>query len=82
MSNNLYCKNSMYNRTVERELERNKKINLISFFVATTARAIAYSEPSCCSDGLQSGKTGNDLDERRTPTGLDYVRRSVLVEVQ
>ncbi|XP_029905241.1 C3 and PZP-like alpha-2-macroglobulin domain-containing protein 8 [Myripristis murdjan] len=45
-----------------------------------TARAIAYSEPSCCSDGLQSGKTANDLDERRTPTGLDYVRRSVLVE--
>ncbi|KAM4629690.1 C3 and PZP-like alpha-2-macroglobulin domain-containing protein 8 isoform 3-T3 [Polymixia lowei] len=45
-----------------------------------TARAIAYSEPSCCSDGLQTGKTGNDLDDRRTPTGLDYVRRSVLVE--
>ncbi|XP_056132926.1 C3 and PZP-like alpha-2-macroglobulin domain-containing protein 8 [Lampris incognitus] len=45
-----------------------------------TARAIAYSEPSCCSDGLQTGKTANDVDERRTPTGMDYVRRSVLVE--
>ncbi|CAB1331426.1 unnamed protein product, partial [Coregonus sp. 'balchen'] len=48
-----------------------------------TARAIAYSEPGCCSDGLQSMKTGkntDDLEDRRTPTGLDYVRRSVLVE--
>ncbi|XP_070764603.1 C3 and PZP-like alpha-2-macroglobulin domain-containing protein 8 [Enoplosus armatus] len=45
-----------------------------------TARAIAYSEPSCCSDGLQTGKTGNDMDERRTPIGLDYVRRTVQVE--
>uniref|UniRef100_A0A673A0I2 Kazal-like domain-containing protein n=1 Tax=Sphaeramia orbicularis TaxID=375764 RepID=A0A673A0I2_9TELE len=45
-----------------------------------TARAIAYSEPSCCSDGFQTGKTGNDVDERRTPTGLDFVRRTVLVE--
>ncbi|XP_024909513.1 C3 and PZP-like alpha-2-macroglobulin domain-containing protein 8 isoform X2 [Cynoglossus semilaevis] len=44
-----------------------------------TARAIAYSEPSCCSDGLQSGKTANDVEER-TPIGLDYVRRTVLVE--
>lgn len=48
-----------------------------------TARAIAYSEPSCCSDGLQSTKSGkisDDLEDRRTPTGLDYVRRSVIVE--
>lgn len=45
-----------------------------------SARAIAYSEPSCCSDGLQSGKTANDVEER-TPIGLDYVRRTVLVEV-
>ncbi|TMS20262.1 C3 and PZP-like alpha-2-macroglobulin domain-containing protein 8 [Larimichthys crocea] len=45
-----------------------------------TARAIAYSEPSCCSDGLQMGKTSNDVDERRTPIGLDYVRRTVQVE--
>ncbi|XP_044217735.1 C3 and PZP-like alpha-2-macroglobulin domain-containing protein 8 isoform X1 [Thunnus albacares] len=45
-----------------------------------TARAIAYSEPSCCSDALQTGKLGNEVDERRTPTGLDYVRRTVLVE--
>nr|XP_057929611.1 C3 and PZP-like alpha-2-macroglobulin domain-containing protein 8 isoform X2 [Doryrhamphus excisus] len=45
-----------------------------------TARAIAYSEPNCCSDTPQSGKTGNDLEERRSPTGLDFVRRTVLVE--
>ncbi|XP_076009289.1 C3 and PZP-like alpha-2-macroglobulin domain-containing protein 8 [Genypterus blacodes] len=45
-----------------------------------TARAIAYSEPSCCSDGLQTVKAGNDHEERRTPIGLDYVRRTVLVE--
>uniref|UniRef100_A0A3Q1HG02 Kazal-like domain-containing protein n=1 Tax=Anabas testudineus TaxID=64144 RepID=A0A3Q1HG02_ANATE len=47
-----------------------------------TARAIAYSEPSCCSDGLGTGKIGNDIEERRTPTGLDYVRRAVLVEAE
>ncbi|XP_035593483.1 C3 and PZP-like alpha-2-macroglobulin domain-containing protein 8 isoform X2 [Oncorhynchus keta] len=48
-----------------------------------TARAIAYSEPGCCSDGLQSTKTSkntDDLEDRRSPIGLDYVRRSVLVE--
>lgn len=58
-----------------------KEGKLISVFCCPIARAIAYSEPSCCSDGLQTGKTGNDVDERRTPTGLDYVRRTVLVEV-
>ena len=50
--------------------------------VVVIARAIAYSEPSCCSDGLQTGKTSNDIDDRRTPIGLDYVRRTVLVEVR
>ncbi|KAG7283664.1 hypothetical protein CRUP_020437 [Coryphaenoides rupestris] len=45
-----------------------------------TARAIAYSEPSCCSDGLSTSKVTNDVDDRRATTGLDYVRRSVLVE--
>ncbi|KAM4574402.1 C3 and PZP-like alpha-2-macroglobulin domain-containing protein 8 isoform 2-T2 [Fundulus diaphanus] len=45
-----------------------------------TARAIAYSSPSCCSDGIVAGKTSNYADERRIPTGLDYVRRTVLVE--
>ncbi|XP_067086562.1 C3 and PZP-like alpha-2-macroglobulin domain-containing protein 8 [Osmerus mordax] len=48
-----------------------------------TARAIAYSEPTCCSEGFQSTKSGkipDDLDERRTPAGLDYVRRTVMVE--
>lgn len=46
-----------------------------------TARAIAYSEPSCCSDGLQAGRTANDVDDRRTPVGLDFVQKTVLVEV-
>lgn len=48
------------------------------------ARAVAYSEPSCCSDGLQSskaGKVGEEQEDRRSPAGMDYVRRSVLVEV-
>lgn len=59
-----------------------KEGKLILFSAFPIARAIAYSEPSCCSDGLQTGKTGNDVDERRTPIGLDYVRRTVLVEVR
>lgn len=52
------------------------------FPAAPIARAIAYSEPSCCSDGLQTGKIGNDVEDRRSPIGLDYVRRTVLVEVR
>lgn len=59
-----------------------KEGKLILFSAVPIARAIAYSEPGCCSDGLQAGKTGNDVDERRTPIGLDYVRRTVLVEVR
>lgn len=53
-------------------------------FVSMAARAVAYSEPSCCSDGLQSsksGKVGEEQEDRRSPAGVDYVRRSVLVEV-
>lgn len=49
-----------------------------------TARAVAYSEPGCCHDGLQAPKMGRvaeELDDRQTPAGSDYVRRSVLVEV-
>jgi hypothetical protein len=56
----------------------------MSLFFPAVARAIAYSEPGCCLDGLQSTKTGKNIDDpedRRTPIGLDYVRRSVLVEV-
>lgn len=48
------------------------------------ARAVAYSEPSCCSDGLHAnkgGKAGEEQEDRRNPSGMDYVRRSVLVEV-
>lgn len=59
-----------------------KERKLIRFSAFPTARAIAYSEPSCCSDGLKTGKIGNDIVERRTPIGLDYVRQTVLVEVR
>ncbi|XP_041912709.1 C3 and PZP-like alpha-2-macroglobulin domain-containing protein 8 isoform X1 [Alosa sapidissima] len=48
-----------------------------------TARAVAYSEPGCCHDGLQASKTSRtpeELEDRRAPAGSDYVRRSVLVE--
>lgn len=53
----------------------------ILFSAAPIARAIAYSETSCCSDGLQTGKN-NDVDEKRSPIGMDYVRRTVVVEVR
>ncbi|XP_062412466.1 C3 and PZP-like alpha-2-macroglobulin domain-containing protein 8 isoform X2 [Sardina pilchardus] len=48
-----------------------------------TARAVAYSEPGCCHDGVQASKmirTPEELEDRRAPAGSDYVRRSVLVE--
>nr|XP_015220823.1 PREDICTED: C3 and PZP-like alpha-2-macroglobulin domain-containing protein 8 [Lepisosteus oculatus] len=49
-----------------------------------TARAVAYSEPGCCTDGLQaprSPKSPEDTDaERKAQAGLDHVRRSVRVE--
>lgn len=48
--------------------------------VNITARAIAYSEPSCCSDGFPTVKINNDVEERRIPTSQDFVRRTVLVE--
>lgn len=59
-----------------------KHAELIVLCAVPIARAIAYSEPSCCSDGLQTSKAGNDIDEKRTPVGLDYVRRTVQVEVR
>lgn len=62
--------------------DRNESSNTDSALRCPIARAIAYSEPSCCSDGLQTGKSSNDVEERRIPTGLDYVRRTVLVEVR
>lgn len=63
-----------------RQLMTQRRLTLLSPY--PTARAIAYSEPSCCSDGLQAGRTANDVDDRRTPVGLDFVRRTVLVEVR
>ncbi|XP_042198630.1 C3 and PZP-like alpha-2-macroglobulin domain-containing protein 8 [Callorhinchus milii] len=51
-----------------------------------TAKAFAYSETNCCEEGLQALKNGKYLDEgymdKRIPTGMDYVRRSVLVEAE
>ncbi|XP_039622768.1 C3 and PZP-like alpha-2-macroglobulin domain-containing protein 8 isoform X2 [Polypterus senegalus] len=49
-----------------------------------SARAFAYSEPSCCDQGVQTLKNGKYLDEsyvdKRTPISMDYVRRSVQVQ--
>ncbi|KPP66238.1 C3 and PZP-like alpha-2-macroglobulin domain-containing protein 8-like, partial [Scleropages formosus] len=48
-----------------------------------TARAVAYSEPGCCTNGSQaprSGRSSEDPDDRRIAAGMDFVRRSVLVE--
>ncbi|KAK7889726.1 hypothetical protein WMY93_025286 [Mugilogobius chulae] len=45
-----------------------------------TARAMAYNEASCCTDGFLSSRTSSDVDEKRNPVGLDFVRRTVLVE--
>lgn len=49
-----------------------------------TAKGFAYSGSSCCQGGLQALKNGRYLDEsyldRRSPAGMDYVKRRVLVE--
>ncbi|XP_072450564.1 C3 and PZP-like alpha-2-macroglobulin domain-containing protein 8 isoform X3 [Chiloscyllium punctatum] len=49
-----------------------------------TAKAFAYSESSCCEGGLHSLKNSKYLEEsytdRRSPAGMDYVKRQVLVE--
>lgn len=54
---------------------------LILLSVIPAARAVAYSEPSCCYDAFLTGKLSNNIEERRTAIGVDYVRRTVLVEV-
>ncbi|XP_048833102.1 C3 and PZP-like alpha-2-macroglobulin domain-containing protein 8 isoform X1 [Brienomyrus brachyistius] len=48
-----------------------------------TARAVAYSEPECCSDAFQATRPGRgpqETEDRSTAIGMDFVRRSVLVE--
>ncbi|XP_077187621.1 C3 and PZP-like alpha-2-macroglobulin domain-containing protein 8 isoform X2 [Paroedura picta] len=49
-----------------------------------TAKAFAYGGSSCCQDGLQFAKSGKHADDfyldRQAPVGVDYVRRSILVE--
>lgn len=55
---------------------------LIPGLLVPAARAVAYSEPSCCFDAFQAAKLGNDVEERRTAIGMDHVRRTVLVEVR
>ncbi|XP_078742084.1 C3 and PZP-like alpha-2-macroglobulin domain-containing protein 8 [Lampetra fluviatilis] len=51
-----------------------------------TARAFAYGEASCCEEGAQTLKGAKYVEEvapeRRTPMGLDYIMRSVLVEAE
>ncbi|XP_015280131.1 PREDICTED: C3 and PZP-like alpha-2-macroglobulin domain-containing protein 8 [Gekko japonicus] len=49
-----------------------------------TAKAFAYGGSTCCQDGLpftRSGKQAEDFYlDRQAPVGVDYVRRSILVE--
>ncbi|MEQ2217152.1 hypothetical protein XENOCAPTIV_025056 [Xenoophorus captivus] len=49
-----------------------------------TSIVLSFSELGSAniSDGILSGKMGNYADERRIPTGSDYVRRTVLVEAK
>ncbi|XP_058019201.1 C3 and PZP-like alpha-2-macroglobulin domain-containing protein 8 isoform X1 [Ahaetulla prasina] len=49
-----------------------------------TAKAFAYSGSSCCQDNIQLTKNGKHSEDahidKRTPVGVDYVRRSVIIE--
>ncbi|KAG8126756.1 putative C3 and PZP-like alpha-2-macroglobulin domain-containing protein [Naja naja] len=49
-----------------------------------TAKAFAYSGSSCCQDSIQLTKNGKHSEDahidKRTPVGVDYVRRSVIIE--
>lgn len=53
--------------------------------VSCLAKAFAYGGSSCCQDGPQLGKSGKHTEDfyldRQAPVGVDYVRRSILVEV-
>ncbi|XP_067882345.1 C3 and PZP-like alpha-2-macroglobulin domain-containing protein 8, partial [Heterodontus francisci] len=60
------------------------RIRLQGCYFIFTAKAFAYSESSCCEGGLQALKNSKYLDDsymdKRTPAGMDYVKRRVLVE--
>ncbi|XP_063146713.1 C3 and PZP-like alpha-2-macroglobulin domain-containing protein 8 [Candoia aspera] len=49
-----------------------------------TAKAFAYAGSSCCQDNIQLMKNGRHSEDahldKRTPVGVDYVRRSVIIE--
>ncbi|XP_039194420.1 C3 and PZP-like alpha-2-macroglobulin domain-containing protein 8 isoform X3 [Crotalus tigris] len=49
-----------------------------------TAKAFAYSGSSCCQDNIQLMKNGKHSEDahidKRIPVGVDYVRRSVIIE--
>ncbi|KAJ6664317.1 hypothetical protein lerEdw1_008536 [Lerista edwardsae] len=52
--------------------------------VSASAKAFAYGGSGCCQDGMQFAKNGKHSDDghadKRAPVGIDYVRRSVIVE--
>ncbi|XP_053147686.1 C3 and PZP-like alpha-2-macroglobulin domain-containing protein 8 isoform X2 [Hemicordylus capensis] len=49
-----------------------------------TAKAFAYGGSGCCQEGMPSTKNGKHPEDshtdKRAPLGVDYVRRSVMVE--
>ncbi|XP_054835570.1 C3 and PZP-like alpha-2-macroglobulin domain-containing protein 8 [Eublepharis macularius] len=49
-----------------------------------TAKAFAYGGSGCCQDKLQFAKSGKNPEDfyldRQAPVGVDYIRRSILVE--
>lgn len=50
-----------------------------------SAKAFAYGGSGCCQDSMQFAKNGKHSEDghadKRAPVGIDYVRRSVIVEV-
>ncbi|XP_012664840.1 C3 and PZP-like alpha-2-macroglobulin domain-containing protein 8 [Otolemur garnettii] len=45
-----------------------------------TAKALAYGDTSCCRNGRPGKHPAENHTDRRVPTGIDHVRRSVMVE--
>ncbi|XP_053442153.1 C3 and PZP-like alpha-2-macroglobulin domain-containing protein 8 isoform X3 [Nycticebus coucang] len=45
-----------------------------------TAKALAYGDTSCCRNGRPGKHPEENHTDRRIPTGMDHVRRSVMVE--
>uniref|UniRef100_A0A2I3G1S6 C3 and PZP like alpha-2-macroglobulin domain containing 8 n=1 Tax=Nomascus leucogenys TaxID=61853 RepID=A0A2I3G1S6_NOMLE len=47
-----------------------------------TAKALAYGDANCCRDGRSSKHPEENHADRRVPSGVDHVRRSVMVEAE